>query len=149
MKQSAARFWKRVQQDTSGCWLWIGSISHNGYGQLWIARRKVMAHRHSWEWHFGPIQSGKMICHKCDVRNCVNPDHLFIGTALENNRDCLRKGRAAIGSKNGQSKLTEDKVRRIKALPPNSNLWRVAELLGVNRSTIERVLRGDTWSHVK
>ncbi|WP_198527626.1 HNH endonuclease signature motif containing protein [Xanthomonas sp. SHU 199] len=78
----------------AGCWLWIGRMSTNGYGRIGIGRNKqYRAHRISWEHHFGPIPDGMYVCHKCDVRSCINPDHLFIGTAKDNARDREAKGR--------------------------------------------------------
>jgi hypothetical protein len=78
----------------SGCWLWLGSVSSGGYGQLKIGGKLHRAHRLAWIVFRGPIPAGMMVCHRCDVPLCVNPDHLFVGTARDNFRDCLAKGRA-------------------------------------------------------
>lgn len=85
----------RVEYDTNGgCWLWPVK---SGYGVF----KGKRAHRLSYEAFVGPIPDGLFVCHKCDVPACCNPDHLFVGTALDNSRDMVAKGRAGGGDKNG------------------------------------------------
>src|SRR5262245_58279388 len=79
----------------SGCWLWDGSYSGGGYGTFYVGGRlkQMPAHRFSYEVHKGPIPEGLFVCHHCDVRECVNPDHLFVGTQSDNIQDMLIKKR--------------------------------------------------------
>lgn len=88
---------KYIRLDESGCWLWIGSKTKKGYGGFLRSikgkNKYFYAHRFIYELANGPIKKGLFCCHHCDVRNCVNPEHIFLGTALDNNRDMLAKGR--------------------------------------------------------
>lgn len=87
------RFLKSISSDASGCWLWSANGVAKGYGQLSFRKRKILAHRISYELHKGEIPSGMLVLHKCDVPACVNPSHLFIGTHADNIHDCMSKGR--------------------------------------------------------
>jgi hypothetical protein len=88
------RFWAKVEK-TEGCWLWTGSRRPpGGYGQFRSANQQMVStHRFSWELHNGLIPPGLCVCHRCDNPACVRPDHLFLGTMLDNNRDMMAKGR--------------------------------------------------------
>lgn len=95
------RFNSLYEIDRNGCWNWIGTIDHRGYGVLSMPRpkRRIKAHRMSWTLHVGPIPSqasyhGTCVLHRCDNPCCVNPCHLFLGTAGDNNRDRAKKGRS-------------------------------------------------------
>lgn len=88
-----ARFDAKVQRGPS-CWLWVGHVAAGGYGYFRRRGKIVRAHRHAWESAHGPVPPGLYVCHRCDNRRCVRPDHLFLGTALDNARDMRSKGRA-------------------------------------------------------
>jgi hypothetical protein len=90
--------------DDTGCWIWFGARSERGYGKMGTNRGPtVRAHRVSYEKYIGPIPEDKNVLHKCDVRDCVNPKHLFLGTNKDNTQDMLAKGRGRnkMGGYNG------------------------------------------------
>lgn len=115
----AIRFWSNVNK-TDTCWNWMGSLRNKkrGYGQFWYRGKMHLAHRISYLWHFGELPDDKLVCHKCDNRSCVRPDHFFLGTDADNMIDKSKKGRAYKPSagrthcKNGHE-LTEDNVRLV------------------------------------
>lgn len=95
---AAKHFFEAHIQKTDSCWLWTGSKTSFGYGQMSFgphdgSRRTWPAHKVSWMLHKGDIPDGLFVCHQCDNPPCVNPDHLFLGTAGDNTRDCISKGR--------------------------------------------------------
>lgn len=88
----SVRFWKGVHK-TKGCWEWAKSVTSEGYGRIWVNRKHLGTHRFSWELHNGAIPSDKLVLHHCDNRRCVRPDHLYLGTPVENSLDCVKRGR--------------------------------------------------------
>jgi len=135
-------------EPNTGCWLYAGAENGRGYGLIGIDGRQVKAHRFSWEHHHGPIPAGMHVLHKCDVRLCVNPDHLFLGTNYDNVQDKIAKGRAGTirGSKCGQSVLTEELVLIIRADARSAP--QLAAVLGVSPSAIRACRNGQNWRHV-
>lgn len=141
------RFWAKVEKSKS-CWIWTaGTI--DGYGQFSFPAGQ-RAHRYSWELHNGPVPERLCVLHRCDNPPCVNPDHLFLGTREENLEDMTAKGRRARGSVNGNSKLTEKKVVKIKKLLSLGVKYKdIAEQFGVAEITIYRISSKLSWEHVK
>ncbi len=134
-----------VPEPMSGCWIWTGSLTARGYGYLGNKKngQPQTAHRHSWKLHCGPIPTGKHVLHKCDVRCCVNPDHLYVGTHKDNMRDRDMRGR------NGMAKLHMSDIPKIRQLlAEGRKTQEIADLYGVNRSSISHIQRGYTWRHV-
>jgi len=84
---SKEQFEARVDKAINGCWLWIRSLNGWGYGQITVKRSHKSAHRYAWELYVGPIPEGLLVLHRCDVRRCVNPEHLYLGTDLDNARN--------------------------------------------------------------
>jgi hypothetical protein len=176
------RFWDKVDK-TDGCWLWTAA-TNGGYGIIGTRKHAspVRAHRVSWEIAFGPIPEGLFVCHNCDAnypvgdktyRRCVRPDHLFLGTVLDNQRDMALKGRAARGDRNGArlyperlvrylrpdqirrgeqsplAKLTEASVRDIRSRYASGiNQYELADQFGVTQSSISMIVNRRVWAHV-
>jgi hypothetical protein len=99
------RFWNKIEQDPSGCWLWVGYTSHKGYARMvWGSRKWAYAHRIAYEQLVGPIPEHLPDCdHLCRVRNCVNPNHIEPVTHLENVRRGLRCVKAATHCRHGHA----------------------------------------------
>jgi hypothetical protein len=87
-----AKFWARVDK-TDGCWLWMAYLKENGYGMATYGGKALSAHRVAWFYTHGEVPRELDICHHCDNRRCVRPDHLFVGTRKDNMQDAKRKGR--------------------------------------------------------
>jgi hypothetical protein len=88
-------FLSHVSKTESGCWLWLGATRGDQYGACKFRKKAEGVHRVSWILHFGEIPAGKVVMHTCDVRLCVNPEHLRLGTSKENWEDAVKKGRMA------------------------------------------------------
>ena len=131
----------------SGCRIWLGAMKNNGYGHMRFDGRTHMVHRLAWEAMHGPIPDGFHVCHRCDVRCCLNTSHLFIGTHQENVDDCVRKGRMHRGEQQGMSKLTDDQIRAIRI--DRRTLQEIGDAYGVHLSNISYIRRNKTWTHVK
>lgn len=147
-----ARFFSKVRKLDGGCWEWIGHRHQKGYGYFKSAGGKVVkAHRVSYEMHNGPIPNGLVICHRCDVPYCVNPDHLFAGSVAENNADRDRKGRhvALRGSEHNMATIDEEVVRGIRsAVASGLKQATVARNFGVSKYIVNAIIKGRTWTHV-
>jgi hypothetical protein len=134
----------------SGCHEWNGAVKKDwGYGTFSTSTGKsVLAHRFFYEHTHGYLPNDIFVCHECDNPACVNLDHLFPGTAGDNNRDRHKKGRSGWAPKedNGNHKLTLIKVREIRAKYAAGALqWELADDYGVHQTAISSIVRGATW----
>lgn len=131
----------------SGCLIWLGYVSKYGYGTITTHHGEVKrVHRLSWELTHGEIPKGLFVCHKCDVKLCVRPEHLFLGTPKENTQDMVRKMRHSIGDKNWATVLKEEDIVAIRNDPRICK--EIAKDYGVHLTTIASVKLRRTWKHV-
>lgn len=146
-EQRFARFVFPVTE--SGCWIWMGALNPvSGYGCLTAENKVQTAHRRSWKIHRGPIPAGQNVCHHCDIRCCVNPDHLYLGTQRENLRDMVKRGRGrkVLGEARPTAKLTDETVRAIRASSKSNRALAVE--YSVSYGVVGKVRRRSAWSHV-
>ena len=136
---------RSIQNEATGCLLWQGSRSRDGYGMLYFNGRPTRVHRVAWILSRGPIPAGLLVCHHCDTPCCVNVDHLYLGTDLDNARDTSTRGRwnSRAGELNPRVRLTKEQAESVLTDPRNGP--ELAAFYGVNRSTINRIRRGETW----
>jgi hypothetical protein len=142
----------RAHVDSSGgpgaCWLWTGHTGENGYGVFSFNGRGYKAHRVSYFIEHGRIDNDRLVLHRCDVRACVNPAHLFLGTPKENSQDAVRKGRNTklYGEQNGKARLTRATVLAIRRTCGRGVYQKtVAKQFGVSEATVSYVVNGGRW----
>ena len=144
-------FMSRFSIEPGGCWVWTGCRTGNGYGAFKINQRQVGAHQFAYLLFRGPLPQGYMVCHHCDNPLCVNPQHLFLGTQLDNVRDMFSKGRQPIRKGSASySILKEAQVLEIRKLAevPGIKRSELAKAFGVTPATIGSVIRRSNWKHI-
>jgi hypothetical protein len=142
---------KFIRDEATGCWNWNGALRADGYGAYasvaLLGRRGVIpASRASWMIHNGQPPVGLLVCHTCDNRLCVNPDHLFLGTPKQNSEDMVAKRRMYGGERHWKAKLTREDAEQVRSLRASG--WKIkpiAEKFGVTTSAIDGVLSGVNW----
>lgn len=139
------RFWSRVVKQPDGCWVWTAGKNFDGYGVYRPSKDipKMTTHRYAWLITYGSIPEGE-VCHTCDVKSCVNPAHLFIGSHTDNIRDASRKG---IMLRSG-APMNEDIVRQIRALAGKVGPTELAQRFGTSKSNIWVIQNYRTWKEV-
>lgn len=139
--------------DENGCTLW--GTSNHGYGNVYVARLgakifRVRSNRFSWILSNGPIPVGTLVLHRCDVRRCVNPDHLFLGDHKDNGRDMVSKDRHHNGirgrASHNTAKLSEADVKGIRSMRAGGALLRdVAARFGISVSHVSNICLNRMW----
>lgn len=144
---------EKIRVDENGCWIWTGRLKDTGYGEINPGGRSSPrgAHRISYELFKGEIPKGMYVLHKCDVRCCVNPDHLFIGTAKDNTQDMMSKGRGKYVARYGedcpQAKLSRKDVEDIrKRYKSGESRGSIAKDYTVTPKHIYQVAVGRCWN---
>src|ERR1017187_1848229 len=144
------RYWDRIRQTTDdACWFWTGNQNAYGYGQISIDGLDLLAHRIAWTIASGPILKGMCVLHRCDMRSCVNPKHLFLGSHADNTADMMVKGRVARGFQLPQTRLSDNDVRTIRALAGKMSQSRIAARFGIRANHVSRILSGVSRSSVR
>ena len=151
-------FEKTIAVTESGCYLFMGATGDYGHGVIWDNDQKLnKAHRVVYRDLVGPIPEGFFVCHKCDVPCCVNPHHLFIGTAGDNHKDMMNKNRESkpprnlhdVGEYRYNSKLTEQQVVEMRNRYANGESgYRLHKEYGINMAVCYRILRRESWKHI-
>jgi len=138
------RFWSKVDK-SQNCWVWTAQKHHrDNYGHFKVKGKPVRAHRMSYELTYGPIPDKLGVCHTCDNPPCVRPDHLFLGTQVDNLQDASKKGRLkGLGTR----KLTEDQV--IAILKDTRIQREIAKEYNISQHHISMIKLKRCWKHVR
>jgi hypothetical protein len=161
-EDESVRFDRFVSVKPDGCWLWTGSKDEDGYGYFKDRNQKtIKAHRFSYIRAHGVIGSGLFVCHSCDVPSCVNPEHLWTGTAIDNSADMVSKGRSArgdkiwtthrpkLGAQHGNAKLTErDVMDTRRRCASGESQTAVSKDYGVRATNVNAIVLRRAWRHI-
>lgn len=132
----------------TSCILWDKAVNSSGYGVLWTNGKMEYAHRKAYTDTKGDIPKGQFVCHSCDNKLCINPEHLFIGSPKENSSDMVNKNRQAKGVKTNHAKLSEDIVLQIRELYKSMSSRAVAAVFGISKTNVLDIINKRIWKHV-
>lgn len=142
------KFWQRVKPGSiDECWIWVGGFTPSGYARIWWDGKSRRANRVAWFLHYG-VWPTLYVLHKCDNPKCVNINHLFLGTALDNMKDRDSKLRQLHGERNPHAKLNEDTVKYIRSTYKGEEYLELSEIYGVTRESISNIIRRKTWKFI-
>lgn len=142
-EKAVERFWSRASKPRRGCWEWQGPRNGSGYGIVNFRDQMWRTHRLSLTLASGPIEDGLQVCHRCDNPPCIRPDHLYVGSALENSMDRADRGRQGVGQFAKLSEADADIIRE-RALSGEDEAA-LASDFGVSQNTVRRIARGRIW----
>lgn len=144
-KDVLTRLMDRTVKQKNGCWEWQGTLTYDGYGRWGINKKKDGVHRSSYKIFKGEIPKGLFVCHTCDNRKCVNPDHLWLGTNKDNLDDMRRKGRQP--KLLGHRKLTIENVKEIRAsyFGNFKTVKHFSKKFNVRNETISKIVHNKSW----
>lgn len=126
-----------------GCWNWVRASNLEGYGRAWHNGKLHLTHRLAWEQARGPIPDGFQVLHRCDNPACINPDHLFLGTHVDNMRDRELKGRGVF-----EQKLNIEQVKQIRILLRKGiKQKKLAAMFGVSQAEISHIKLQRRWKN--
>jgi hypothetical protein len=142
-------FWNKVNK-TNNCWEWQGCVDNDGYGRIQINKVRWKTHRLSYHIHKGNIPSNLVVCHSCDNPKCVNPDHLWLGTQIQNTQDRDQKGRhrisPSLGESNGSSRFTNEQIEFIRTSSLSGR--ELSRQFNVSDNAIYNIRLRKTWKHI-
>lgn len=160
-KDLTVAFWLKVGRSEE-CWVWLGVKDREGYGRVRRGGKLTSAHREAYRISYGGIPAGMHVLHTCDNPACVRPDHLKLGTHVDNMHDCTQKGRRPTGARNGRythpektargerhprAKLTQEQVREIRRLHGEGvSLSALSRTFGIDRHSLRKTVRGEYWT---
>ncbi len=161
MKTAVEKFWERVNKDTPSvtpslgpCWTWTKKLNDSGYGIFYINGKNTRAHRFSYSSFVEKISDTAYVLHHCDVRSCVRPDHLYVGTKRDNILDALTRKRHKVptppkGEQHSHAKLRDKDVLEIRELQNKGVHTRtIQSMFPVSQSTLSRIKNRRIWDHI-
>lgn len=147
--KTKSRLLSKIEIAASGCWNYLGLLQPNGYGIFGHHGKSSLAHRAAYSIYKGEIPDGLQVCHTCDNRKCVNPDHLFLGTQTDNEQDKVSKGRGSKGEKRPLAKHTDEEISELKSrIRKGESVPKLAKEYGIPQPNVYKIKYGKLWRHV-